>query len=704
MAGAELRHPLLAGAHTTTPLNEGDGLWGMGDRSRRWHSPSTTQHPTPNTLIALDLLGGDAWAWQKTLTGTCPDCPPEATIALLVNGAPVPAEREGDTGTFAAVARFDPGANEVIAVATMPDGREERSAPVTYTVRLEARPTARLTARIDGATVIFDGTASEASEYDGAAIKTWSVTPTETARRLQEDGKTVRTSLSPYDPITASPSLPGIWSGAIPTADGEYYASLTVEDERGRTDTAASYVVVAEGQARAPDPVHERAGWISDAVVYGVVPRNFDPPGFNGVAARLDNLADLGVTALWFAPITRTLPGLFGYEVTDYFELRPEYGTKEEFRSLVAAAHERGIRVLMDFVPNHTSIEHPYARDAAANGEASAHWDFYDRDPGGNLTHYFDWAHLPNLNYDNPEVARFMMEAFSYWVREFDVDGFRVDAVWGIKERNPEWLTGYLTEMNRIKPDSLIIAEASARDEFYFEQGFDAAYDWTDELGHWAWGDALGGIAPIGEAMVDVLTDDGQGYPEDALVMRFLNNNDTGQRFVSIYGVDFYRTALAMLLTLPGLPCLYTGDEVGAEYQPYSQTGPIDWTDHHDLRDDTKKLIALRRSTPALHSREWLPLSVEPATPLFAYVRTNDAGGDPVVVLLNFSATDVESMVELPELAAAYFEGRELTDLWNGECVSAPVGGQVTIAVPGWGFRVLTNADDEAGGTQAGCR
>jgi len=119
------------------------------------------------------------------------------------------------------------------------------------------------------------------------------------------------------------------------------------------------------------------------------------------------------------------------------------------------------------------------------------------------------------------------------------------------------------------------------------------------------------------------------------------------------------------------------------------------------LRDDTKKLIALRRGTPALHSRVWLPLTVEPATLLFAYLRTNDVGEEPVIVLLNFSATEIEAMIELPEAAAEYFQGRELTDLWNGERVSAPTGGQVTIAVSGWGFRVLTNGDDEAGRTRA---
>ncbi|HEX2280646.1 MAG TPA: alpha-amylase family glycosyl hydrolase, partial [Thermomicrobiales bacterium] len=553
---------------------------------------------------------------------------------------------------------------------------EVRSGPVTYTVRLEPRPTAFLAVKMGAGHLIVDGTTSQPSEFDNAAIKTWRVTP-------RKDNPA---------PLDFSETTPGIWSAVVPPVDGEYYASLTVEDDQGRTDVAVSYFLVEDGQARVPDPIHERASWIADAVVYGVVPRNFDPPGFEGVAARLTDLADLGVTALWFAPITRTQPDLFGYEVTDYFDVRAEYGTKEDFRTLVDAAHARGLRVLMDFVPNHTSIEHPYARDATANGETSTYWDFYDRDPGGNLTHYFNWTHLPNLNYDNPEVARFMMEAFTYWVREFDIDGFRVDAVWGIKERNPEWLTSFLAEMNRIKPDSLLIAEGSARDRFYFEQGFDAAYDWTDELGHWAWGDALGGIAPIGEEMVSVLTDGGRGYHEDALVMRFLNNNDTGQRFISTYGVDFYRTALAMLLTLPGLPCLYTGDEMGAEYQPYSQLGPIDWTDRHGLRDVTKKLIAIRRSAPALHSREWLPLSVEPATPLFAYLRTSKNGREPVVVMLNFSGTDVEAAAELPRETAEVLGDAELTDLWSGEPVPGIADGRLTAAIPGWGFRFIARA------------
>lgn len=428
---------------------------------------------------------------------------------------------------------------------------------------------------------------------------------------------------------------------------------------------------------------------IAATVLYGIVPRNCDPPGFMGVTARLDDLADLGVTTLWLTPITGTTPGSFGYEVTDYFDVREEYGTKEDFRALVQAAHARGLRILIDFVPNHTSEAHPYFQDAAARGRASPYWDYYDRDEAGEPTHYFDWRHLPNLNYDNPEVCRYMLEAFRYWVRELDVDGFRLDAVWGVKARRPEWLTMLVAEIRRVKPDALLIAEASARDPFYAECGCDAAYDWTDALGHWAWEDVFTGDLPIGAAMIEVLTAAGRGYHPDALPLRFLNNNDTGPRFITTHGVGLYRVALAMLLTLPGLPCLFAGDEVGAEYEPYAADGAIDGTDRFSLRADVKRLIALRRRLPALHSRAWRPLTAEPSESCFAYVRTADDGSQPVIVLLNFSTADLEACIEGPR----EMPPGELVDRWSGERVGPSDASRIDVSVAGWSFRILAGQD-----------
>jgi cyclomaltodextrinase len=624
-------------------------------------------------MIALDLLGGDVWAWEKRLTGTCTGCPPDAVIALRVNDALVPTERDGNT--FAATVKLQPGENRVVAVATVPNGPLMESAPVIHTVRPTPRPTARIALTIDGDSITADGNGSDPSEYDEAAIVRYRWT----AREGNPTSVWIGSGLDPNATIQ------------VPRANGEYYLTLTVEDADGRTDTATSYFVVEQGKARIPDPVAENAAWIAPATVYGVVPRLFGSPPIKSVTQRLDDLQDLGIAALWLSPINTTIPQYFGYEVKDYFGVRPDYGTLDDVRELVGEAHARGIRVLMDFVPNHTSEQHPYFLDAQQHGPASQYYDFYDRSEGGGPTHYFTWTHLPNLNYDNPEVRRFITEAFSYWVREIGIDGFRVDVAWGIKERRPDYWRAWSAELNRLKPDALLIAEASARDPFYVANGFDAAYDWTDELGHWAWGDAFAGIAPMGDAMEAVLTNDGAGYPPDSLVFHFLNNNDTGARFISSYGLDFYRAAAALLLTLPGLPCVYTGDEIGAEYEPYGQIDPIDWTDTHGLRDYFKQLISLRRDHPSLHSRDWLRVPVEPATPLFAYLRTAGETGPPILVVINFSAADPDATITVPMNEPTLAETQSVTDLMTDEQLPVTAGNW-TIPMPGWGVRILVGS------------
>jgi len=173
-----------------------------------------------------------------------------------------------------------------------------------------------------------------------------------------------------------------------------------------------------------------------------------------------------------------------------------------------------------------------------------------------------------------------------------------------------------------------------------------------------------------------------------ALVFRFLNNNDTGPRFITTRGVDCYRVAAAMLLTLPGLPCVYNGDEVGAEFLPYDDVA-IDWTDRHGLRDHFTRLIALRVQQPALHSREWMPLPVEPARPLFGYLRYRAAGGSPVLVLLNVSPAELDATVPLPDAFAGILGRGELTDLYARERIRVAVADHLTVPMPAWGIRIL---------------
>lgn len=430
--------------------------------------------------------------------------------------------------------------------------------------------------------------------------------------------------------------------------------------------------------------------WMDDIIVYGVVPRNVGPAGFRSVTEKLTDLADLGVNMLWLSPINATPSGDFGYAVTDYFKLRPDYGTEAEFKALVQAAHSRGIRVVMDFVPNHTSAQHPYFLDAQARGPASPYYAFYDRDEHGTVTHYFDWEHLPNLNFDNPQVQEWIIDAFSYWVREFDVDGFRVDVAWGIKERKPEFWPQWRDALTAIKPDLFLLAEASARDPYYVTNGFDAAYDWTDELGHGAWERVFEDQKLIVPRLHAALTNEGRGFEADARIFRFLNNNDTGPRCITRYGLGITRVATALLLTLPGIPCIYMGDEVGAEWQPYQTSLPIAWDDQHSLRSYHQTLIGLRRQIPGLRSPHWQALDVAEAEQVYAYLRYDSPAQKSALVVLNFAGTECAPVLQFPAGFQAWADRATVQDVLADESVQ--LGNREALRVPmqPWSVRILS--------------
>lgn len=419
-----------------------------------------------------------------------------------------------------------------------------------------------------------------------------------------------------------------------PNVNGEFYVTLRVTDEAGRFDESTIAIEADAGAWDSIDPVLGQPSWIDHAIVYGVVPQLFGPRGLADVTARLDQLQALGVNTLWLSPVTASPPADFGYAVIDHFRVKDRIGSNSDLRELVRSAHTRDMRVLLDFVPNHMSKEHAYFEDAVARAQKSPYFDFFERTATGDAAHYFDWRHLPNLNYDHPEVQNLVIEAFAYWVREFDVDGFRVDVAWGPRQREPEFWPRWRAELKRIKPDLLLIAEASARDGYYGQNGFDAAYDWTEQLGEWAWRDAFEAPERVAEKLREAIT----RSASTARVLRFLENNDTGARFVTRHGPATTRVAAAMLLTLPGIPALYTGQEIGAAYQPYGKAEPIRWNeDTYGLREWYARLIALRQSEAALRSTDIRMIDAGPATVL-AYLRTGSADAAPLLVLLNYSS------------------------------------------------------------------
>jgi glycosidase len=160
-------------------------------------------------------------------------------------------------------------------------------------------------------------------------------------------------------------------------------------------------------------------------------------------------------------------------------------------------------------------------------------------------------------------------------------------------------------------------------------------------------------------------------YHPDALIFRFLNNNDTGTRFITTHGEPLTRVATALLLTLPGIPCIYTADDAGQWFRPYFDVTPISFRERYrGLRDYHKKLIALRKEIPSLHSRLWQLIEAEPANQVLGYVRFLDGNEEPVLVLLNFSDEPAAVKLTLPEELSSLVETGRLSDLLNDEDVS----------------------------------
>ncbi|MDB5101077.1 MAG: Alpha amylase, catalytic region [Cyanobacteria bacterium RYN_339] len=435
-----------------------------------------------------------------------------------------------------------------------------------------------------------------------------------------------------------------------------------------------------------------RGGLPTGSIIYGAAPPMFGEQPLQSLTARLDDIKDLGTDALWLAPICATDDmGAISYATTDYKALRPDYGSMADLKALVAGAHKRGIKVLLDFVPNHTSVGHPFYKDAAAKGPSSPYWNYYMRDGAGKPQHYFDWSNLINLNYGNPAVQALMTDACSFWLKEAKVDGFRMDAAWGVKERTPTYWPQLRKALAAVKPGVFLLAEAGARDPYYVANGFDAAYDWTEELGHAAWEKVFDQPATAGDALRKAMAGSKQAPDR---VARFLANNDTGDRFITRHGAAVQRVAATLLLTMPGFPIIYNGDEVGAEFSPYADPPPINWDDPQHLRGVYRQLGGLRHQVPSLAHGAFTEIAVKGAPGVYAFTR--DAGnGDVALVVLNFGGAATAEL-PLPKALLPFATGGKLVDTLGAPNPPDAVDGVMKISLPATRALVLVPFTDKA--------
>ena len=501
--------------------------------------------------------------------------------------------------------------------------------------------------------------------------------------------------------------------------------------------------------------------WARGATFYEVFVRSFaDSDGdgigdLRGLTARLDYLndgdpattTDLGVEALWLMPIFAS-PSYHGYDTTDYRAINPDYGTLEDFQAFIAAAHARGIRVVVDLVINHTGADHPWFVESASS-PASPKRDWYvwrADDPGwmqpwgggptwheknGTFFYGIFWSGMPDLNFANPAVRSEVESIADYWL-ERGVDGFRLDAARHIVADGPGDLQNdtpethafwreFAAHVRSVDPKALLVGENWTTNEkiapYY---GSTVAVAGGDEL-------PMSFDFPLGSAILEsVQMHDGSPvaetlagvarlYPAGVLDGTFITNHDMPRVATQLNGTTAaLRSAAAILLTLPGTPFVYYGEEVGLvgnKPDPDIRT-PMPWNDSEagggfttgtpwrpfargratanvaaqagdpaSLLSLYRRLIHLRAGSPALRRGAITVLSPGAASSsVLAFVR--EADSERVLVVHNLGNN--EAVAGPWELPATSLE----PIFASVDGASAKATGTVSVAVPAGGSAI----------------
>lgn len=336
--------------------------------------------------------------------------------------------------------------------------------------------------------------------------------------------------------------------------------------------------------------------WVRGLTLYEIYVRAFSEQGtFNGVTERLPELKRLGVDAIWLMPIYPIgkdhRKGTLGspYAIRDYFNVNPEYGTKQDFKRLVEKAHALNIRVLIDMVPNHVAPDfvglqqqpHLIKRDAQGKPQRKVQY----------------WTDVADLDYSKQEIREFMAKVMKFWIEAFDVDGYRCDVAGMVPLDFWQWV---IPQLREIKPDFYLLAEwESPR---LHQAGFNSTYDWSTLR---LLRNVLNGEIDA-ELLANWILTKTALYPQNSLPLRFLENHDLPRARRTFPGESLF-AALTLIFSLHGIPLIYNGQEIGAEKTPSLFEKDTIRNEGNDERIATtiKQLIKLRKEIKALSLNQY---------------------------------------------------------------------------------------------------
>lgn len=413
---------------------------------------------------------------------------------------------------------------------------------------------------------------------------------------------------------------------------------------------SAIFVAASCGNGKTPYTNVQHPDWSADAVIYEVNLRQFTPEGtIKAFDGHLDRLAELGVDILWFMPVhpigILDRKGELGsyYSVKDYKDINPEFGNLEDFGEMVKKAHSLGMKVILDWVANHTS------RD---NGWIEEHPDWYVRDSAGVIIAPSDWTDVAKLDYGNRKMRDAMIDALSFWVETYDIDGYRCDVAGLVPV---DFWEEAFAHLKTLKKDLFFLSEAE--NPVLNENAFDAYYGWDNHkiMNRLARGEANA------EDYMKYLAEHDKKFPQQSIQMNFTSNHDENSWKDTEFARmgDAARQFAAFTFVIPGMPLIYSGQEVGSKKAlKFFERDPIEWNDEEDFTGFYKNLIAMRDAHPSMYApRVGAPMKIlrtsEPEN-IFAFERK--LKDDGFTAIFNFSAEEIDVEIEEGNLAGKIYK------------------------------------------------
>ncbi len=447
-------------------------------------------------------------------------------------------------------------------------------------------------------------------------------------------GKTSRIVLAG---ILAAAMLVGTGCGAGEVTDTavttEEAAQVAEDGQAGEAAQVAGVGAAGEEQQAESAEVSETEApdFMKTAVLYEVNLRQFTPSSsINEFAEHLEEMEEMGINTLWFMPIhpisVTNRSGKLGsyYSVDNYREVNPEFGTKEDFKALVDRAHEMGFHVILDWVANHTGWDNPWITE---------HPDWYTQKDGKIISpEGMGWPDVADLNYDNAEMRQEMIDCMKYWVTEFDIDGFRCDYAPGVPA---DFWEDARAQLDQIKDIYMLEEDLGGQASDHLKYAFDSNY--AAKVYETLIAVGKGGKTPD-KIKIYIPTSKNNTFP-----MYYLDNHDVNsydRTIAQAFEPDVLPSMFTLIFTLPGVPMIYSGDEIAYDHAiAFMEKDTIDWDrTGQNYRPLIRSLADLKGAHPALYSDntgegiEFLDLGNKN---LFAFYRIAD--GDRLLCLYNLS-------------------------------------------------------------------